>query len=50
MRRSALILALIMGAGPAAADVPRALDRVLLPGLAAFAEAARVLADSSAAD
>ncbi|MFN6976648.1 MAG: imelysin family protein [Gemmobacter sp.] len=50
MRGFALILAVILGAGPAAADVPRALDRVLLPGVAAFAQAARVLADKAAAD
>lgn len=50
MRGFALILAVIVGAGPAAADVPRALDRVLLPEIAAFAEAARTLANGAAAD
>ncbi|MFN3994358.1 MAG: imelysin family protein [Tabrizicola flagellatus] len=50
MRRSVLILAIVLGAGRTAADVPRALDGVLLPHLAAFAGAARALADSAAAD
>lgn len=39
-----------LAAAPAAADVPRAVDEVLLPGIAAFVERAGVLAQGAAAD
>ncbi|MFC7705597.1 imelysin family protein [Plastorhodobacter daqingensis] len=49
MRLLALALALVP-ATPAAADVPRALDTVLLPSIARFAEAAQALERGAATD
>jgi len=45
----ALVLAVIL-ASPGLADVPRALDTVLLPGVSAFADAAQALGQGAAQD